>query len=205
MKLFGMFWFLISAVANAHPVAYQGSTGFMGYYSKGMTDVEINHSLRYWFAPAVQMLRFTEGASSPDYFLGKLNFLLFRKNAEDYQANVYVHGGAGYSRLQERSIFHTGVTADAENRRLYSLVEWNILQNSRFTEQRWWKARVGFAPYIANFDGIHSWVILEANQQSTGNTKVEFVPTLRFFYQNLLWEIGSSLSGEVHLNHIIHF
>ena len=205
MKVFGLFLFLVSALANAHPVAYQGSTGLMGYYSAGMTDLEINHSLRYWFAPAVQMLRFKEGASSPDYFLGKLNFLLFRKNAESYQGNIYVHGGAGYSRLQRGSVYHAGFTADVENRRLYSLVEWNILQNSQSTEQRWWKARAGFAPYLADFEGIHSWFILEVNQKSSGNTKVEIVPTLRFFYQNLLWEIGSSLRGEVHVNHIIHF
>jgi hypothetical protein len=201
MRAFFILLFLAAPDAHAHPVAYQGSTGVMGFYSGGMMDFEVNHSLRYWFAPAVQVLRFTENTSKPDYFLGKLNFLAYRKNGEDYQANLYLHAGAG--RSSERGVFHYGVTADAENRRVYFLGQWDSILNSARTERRWWKLRAGFAPYLAGFEGVHSWLILEANQKIPG--RVSLVPTLRFFYQNVLWEIGSSLDGEIHFNHIIHF
>lgn len=205
MKSWIMSLLLMAPVfAHAHPVAYQGSVGFMGYHSKGMTDMELNYSIRHWLAPSVQALRFTEGTAKPDYFLGKLNLLAHRWNGEAYQANIYVHGGAGYSRLSRGSVFHGGVTADIEDRRLYFLAQWDILRNSERTEATFWKARVGFAPYITGFDSLHSWLILEANRKSLGDGRVDLVPTLRFFYQNVLWEVGSSLGGEIHFNYIIH-
>jgi hypothetical protein len=190
--------------AHAHPVAYQGSVGFMGYHSKDMSDTELNYSIRYWLAPSVQVLRFTEGTGRPDYFLGKLNLLAHRWNGEDFQANIYLHGGAGYSRFSRGTVFHGGITADIEDRRLYFLTQWDILRNSRGTEATNWKVRAGFAPYIGSFDALHSWLILEAKRKSMGSGRVDIVPTLRFFYQNVLWEVGSSLSGDINFNYIIH-
>lgn len=189
---------------QAHPTAYQGSWGVMGYHSRGMTDMEMNYSYRYWLAPSVQWLRVSEGTTRPDFFLGKVNLLAKRWNGEDYQANLYLHGGGGYSQLTSRGVYHAGFTADAENRRLYVLGAWDVIRSGGQTELIFWKARAGFAPYLGSFDQIHSWFILEANRKSVGDGKVSFVPTLRFFYQNVLWEAGASLSGEIHLNYIIH-
>ena len=204
LSALGLLLWVPADTALAHPVAYQGSVGFMGYYSAGMMDQEINYSLRHWLAPSVQALRFTEGTSKPDFALGKLNFLVKRWNGYDFQGNLYVHGGGGYSWLSRGSVFHGGATADIENRRLYFLGQWDLLRNSKRTEATFWKVRAGFAPYLTSFEGIHTWLILEANRKSLGDGRVRLVPTLRFFHQNVLWEVGSSLSGEIHLNFIIH-
>jgi len=195
--------------AQAHPVAFQGSTGLMGYYSKEMVELEANYSITYWMAPAVQMLRLKHNTSRPDYLLGKLNFLAFRKNGENYQANIYLHGGGGKNLRADRFVYHYGITADIEDRKLYFLSQLDGIRSSLGSEMHNWKVRMGMAPYIAPFESLHAWLILEINRKNilANNTteRINVVPTLRFFYQNVLWEIGSSLAGEIQFNHIIHF
>lgn len=197
---------LLSQKAEAHPVAFQGSVGIMGYHSADMSEQELNYSFRYWMAPSVQMLRLTKNTSRQDVYLGKMNFLVKRWNGENYQGNIYAHLGGGESRLSGkwRGVGHGGITADIEDRRFYFLTELASVRNSEKNEFSFWKARFGFAPYITGFDGIHTWMILEANRKSIGDKTVQLVPTLRFFYQNVLWEIGYSLKGDMHFNYIIH-
>lgn len=202
----GLLTLLVSSeAARAHPVAFRGSVGVMGYHSKDMTDLELNYSVRHWFAPSVQALRFTEGTNQPDAWLGKANFLLYRRNGEASQLNVYGRLGGGYARLNGGGgAYSAGFTADAENRQLYFLAQADTLRRGSDTLATFWKARVGFAPYVTGFEQLHTWLVLEANQKSLGEKRVNLVPTLRFFYQNVLWEVGSTLSGDLHLNYIIH-
>ena len=197
---------LLIQQAWAHPVAFQGSVGIMGYHSSDMADQELNYSVRHWWAPSVQMMRLKPHTSRQDVFIGKVNFLVKRWNGEAYQANIYAHAGGGRSRLSGawRGVGHGGITADIEDRRFYFLAEANGLRNSSRNEFNFWKARAGFAPYITGFEGIHSWIILEANRKSLGTRAIQLVPTLRFFYQNVLWEFGYSLKGDLHFNYIIH-
>lgn len=205
--LLGVVCFLVSALpAAAHPVAFQGSLGIMGYHSSEFSDNEINYSVRYWMAPSVQTLRFTPGTSRPDMYLGKVNFLLKRWNGLEYQANLYAHVGGGVSRLSgsERGVGHLGALFDIEDRKYYFLAEGNLYRNSDRNEVNWWKVRGGFAPYVTDFDKLHTWFILELNRMSVGERRVNVVPTLRFFYENVLWEAGASLNGDIHLNYIIH-
>lgn len=206
MKLLFCVLFLFAQNALAHPVAYEGSTGIMGYHSKDMSDMELNYSVRYWFAPSIQALRFQEGRARPNVVLGKLNFLAKRWNGENFQANIYLHAGAGNSDLsgRNRTVFHGGFTADIEDRKHYFLTEAGTLRTASGAEVTMWKLRAGFAPYVADFDKLHSWFIVEANRNTYGAGQVEIVPTLRFFYENVLWEIGASLKGTLHLNYIIH-
>lgn len=212
MNLFSLFcagWVGVagySAEAWAHPVAFRGSTGIMAYQSRAVSDWEINHSLTTWFAPSVQRLRFTEGTGRADVHLAKANFLAKRWNGRDHQANLYLQLGAGPSTLSgaRRAAYALGGVADIENRRLYFLTQAMWLRSGVGTEMTEWKVRGGFAPYVVDFEQLHTWLILEAHRKSMGDRRVEIVPYLRFFYQNVLWELGASARGDMHLNFIIH-
>lgn len=206
MRFFAYFALLLPLAAEAHPVAFRGSVGFMGYHSRDMSDSELNYSVRHWFAPSLQLLRVTEGTGRPDIGLLKANFLVKRWNWPEAQGNVYLNAGGGLSRLggKERGVGELGFTFDIEDRRLYFLSSGNWFRSGRGTELSYWKVRGGFAPYVGSFDQLHSWLILELNRKSVGDTSLNVVPTLRFFYQNVLWELGSSLKGDTHFNFIIH-
>jgi hypothetical protein len=51
------------------------------------------------------------------------------------------------------------------------------------------KLRLGFAPYLAEFDELSFWLILE-DRKSTEQSSV--FPILRFYYRNALWEVGGT-------------
>lgn len=197
---------LFGSWAQAHPVAYQGSTGIMSSFSKDMSDFEVNYSWRYWTATSAHIFRYTPGADRPDVALVQENFLLKRWNEEGFQANIYSLTGAGNSRLSGRSraAYFAGAVVDIENRRLYFLTHFTHLRNNVKQELNHAEIRAGFAPYLGNFNDLHTWMILEASHQSVFDTKWRLTPFLRFFYQNVLWEIGSSLKGDIKLNTIIH-
>jgi hypothetical protein len=65
--------------------------------------------------------------------------------------------------------------------------------------------RAGFAPYLAEFNELNAWFILEANHMNKGMSDVEITPLIRLFYKNILIESGSSFKGDVQFNFMVHY
>ncbi len=61
------------------------------------------------------------------------------------------------------------------------------------------RGRIGFAPYLSEANGLHAWLVLQA-EYSTWRPSAEVTPLLRFAYQNLLFESGISLTGKPQIN-----
>jgi hypothetical protein len=198
---------LASGEVRAHPVAYQGSVGLMTEFSRETRMVEMNYSIRHWLAADSRVLWLTPGSDRPDAMLGGMNLLLHRWNGENYQANIYGEFAAGRSRLSgaERGAYYAGVQGDIEDRKYYGLIHVDTLRNSESQETNHYKVRAGFAPYVEEFDAFHTWFILQAERYTHLDSKFEVSPFLRFFYRNVLWEIGSSFKGDLKLNTIMHF
>ena len=202
----GSLLFLFCSELYAHPVSYQGSLGMMGYFSKEMTDIEMNYSAKHWLAFSGRILRITPDTDRPDVTVGGLNLLLKRWNASGFQANIYTQLAAGNSRLsgRNRAAYLTELVGDIEDRHFYFYSHFSHLRNSEKQEMNHMEIRGGFTPYVGKFSDLHTWVILAATKQSIQDTKWRLTPFLRFFYQNVLWEIGSSLQGNIKFNTIIH-
>ena len=100
---------------------------------------------------------------------------------------------------------------DIENRDYYFLFKqlriFNGLGSGAENDLTQTMVRLGFTPYVVNFDGIHSWLILEWQEVrfSKNQSRVEVTPFLRIFYKNLLFELGQSLDGVTKFNYITHF
>ena len=92
---------------------------------------------------------------------------------------------------------------DWESRRYYLDAE---LQAVRLSSQpyNFARFRAGFAPYLADFEQLHSWFILQLERNSTLPGITTVTPLIRLFYQNVLLEAGSSLEGEFNFNFMIH-
>ncbi len=95
--------------------------------------------------------------------------------------------------------------------------------------------RIGFAPYTANMDVLQTWFVVMFQSSGLGtknlkntlltakNRKFQYhrktlklnssaivfdwkiTPLLRFFYKNVLWEIGSSLQNDFYLTLMVHY
>src|SRR5690606_31155240 len=123
----------------------------------------------------------------------------------DYQSNVYLHGGIGFEdqefqKKQTRGAWLLGVEADWETRVLYTSLKFNQFNDFNMTQ-----ARVGFSPVIADFKSLQTWFMIQAMVIDDLNETVMITPMLRFFYHNVLWEVGSSTRGDWMLNLMVHY
>jgi hypothetical protein len=57
-------------------------------------------------------------------------------------------------------------------------------------------ARAGVAPYVANFGALHTWIMVQVENNPKADNPVTVTPLLRFFRGPLLVEIGYTLEDE---------
>ncbi len=200
---------LCSLSLSAHPVSFKDSVGVMGYHASIMSHNQLNYSVKHWFAVGVHHLRRPNLLTNNHATFATTNLLLKRWNGSSYQGNLYAVIGGGQSELSGKP---EGVGVgmfqfDIEDRRYYFLVKHLELHNASQAEFRHSVVRVGIAPYEGDFDDIHSWLILEwQNNDFIGTGPIaDITPFLRIFYRNLLFEIGQSYRGVTRFNYITHF
>jgi len=197
-----------TTVLWAHPVSFEGSKGVMGYHSSIISHNQLNYSFSHRLAAGVHHIRRPEVENASASFVS-LNFLLKRWNNKSSQANIYAVLGLGQSDLNgESEASGLGlIQFDIENREYYFLAKYLQIQNEEQVDLKQSIVRVGLAPYVADYEGIHSWLILEwqtLNFNEAG-TRHDVTPFLRIFYKNLLFEIGQNFDGVSKFNYIVHF
>ena len=201
------FLFFLSFRSSAHPVSYKGALGIMSYNSPRMNEVLLTYSLSPHFAVATTYLR----DSSSEFYIPRTNFLLKRWNNEDSQANVYFSAGAGYEKFNSITygVRLAEVVADWENRKYYTYLEHLYLnrdndQNNLIIAKNYnhTKARIGFAPFLADYNDLNVWLILQTEKHN--GDSIQTTQFLRFFMKNVLWEVGAGFDGSVAFNFMIH-
>lgn len=199
---------LLTTSLHAHPVSYQGSKGIMGYHSPIVSHNQINYSFKHWFAAGVHHIRRPTLDNKYGNF-ASTNFLLKRWNGERLQANIYANIGLGHSKLGDTSkAAGLGlIQFDIEDRDYYFLAKHLQIYNDNRSDFAQTIVRAGISPYVVNYNGIHSWLILELqNADFNGSRDVtDLTPFIRIFYKNFLFEIGQSFDGISKFNYIAHF
>ncbi len=208
-KLFFILFFqCFGNISNAHPTSYEGGFALMSEAHHTGEEVSLIYSPKFWLGTGVVWL------SEDDQYemiSSQVGWLAKRWNLPSAQGNIYLIGGLGYGKLLDLNnsdglTYRLGLQADYETRRVYTFL--------RFVENRFFEkdnlvnndlsAAVGFAPYLANFSELNSWVIFKTNgKQNLENWNYTII--LRFFYKNFLWEIGKSFDGNSHLNFMVRF
>ena len=200
---------LAPAFAMAHPVSFKGSKGVMGFHSPRMTHNQINYSFQYWWAAGVHHLTRPDKKHDKSATVASTNFLLKRWNTNHLQANIYMNLGGGHSELTGKSetAGYGLLQFDIEDRDYYFLAKHSQLVSEKVTDLRQSVVRAGITPYVDGYDGFHTWLILEYSSVEFLQTeKYEMLtPMLRFFYRNILFEIGQSFDGSTQFNYIAHF
>ncbi|MCB0394120.1 MAG: hypothetical protein KDD25_06155, partial [Bdellovibrionales bacterium] len=173
------------------------------------SHVQINHSFQHWWALGFHRFQVASARSDKYAHFLSTNFLLKRWNGDSYQANLYSILGLGETRLVDeyQAGGLGGLQFDIEDRKYYFLAKYMEIRNSKEFEFQETNLRAGLAPYVAGFDSLHSWLILDWSHSGTreGQFRNEVTPTLRMFYRNVLFEIGQSFEGNTKFNFISHF
>lgn len=196
-----------TTIADAMPVAFQGALGVMSYNQPDFTDWQVSYSVTNRIGLGVDGIRDAMGVEQY-YAIPRANFLLHRWNGSDFQANVYVYGGYGMAKresvVQGAGFF--GGEADYETRRLYVAGKASSLMARGFEDSTTYQLRLGVSPYLADFESLQSWLILQATYYTRQSPEqLRIGPVLRFFIKNILWEVGATAKGTWNINFMIHF
>lgn len=182
----------------------------MAGYSEKMSDLLLTYSLSHEMALGVNYLK----EAKSEFYVPRINFLLQRWNYEDSQANIYLSLGTGYEKFENKnySVNLGELVLDWETRKYYTYFQQTYLnrqnnQNSLLANLNYSrsKLRLGVAPYLADFKDLSSWVIAQIDTNTLNTNEVEMSQFLRFYYRNVLWEIGSNLDGKIKFNFMIHY
>lgn len=190
----------------AHPVAFEGAVAVLGDSSEEMLSQQVLYSYRYWGAAGVHALRTTENGQPTDFLVLKNNLLLKRWHQPESQGNIYLGLGYGQEKSadQQFSVAEVDVQADWESRRFYTMALFQkFFRDDSRPAYEYQMQRLGIAPYYGDFEDLSIWLIAERTQ--TLNQTEVWASILRFYFKNVLWEIGSTNQGGMVFNYMVHF
>jgi hypothetical protein len=196
--MFLLAFMAIPGVLLANPVIYQDGKMLDIITDSKSTDIQLFYSLTSRMSAGY---RYVSQVSEPDpVHLIQGNFLVNRWNEPDSQANIYVMAGFG---TQSQSLAgYVGAETDWENRVYYIAASSEQFLGKSSSNKS--VLRMGFAPYVAEYDELHTWLILQATQMTGSPTSQWIVPIIRLFKDNILVELGTN--GSFHTGTFrIHF
>lgn len=182
---------LAAAPAEARPVSYPG----------GWTAMQQNNgdysSLHLHYSPTFQdsIGLYSERNWAEDWhFTGlQYNRLIKRWNETGSQANLYFKAGVGqvdqFGPGDVDLAGFVGIGADWETRRWFTSYEARAYDLS-FDQSFRLSARIGVAPYIGDYGDLHTWLMLQVENQPESETPTTVTPLVRFFYDVQLLELG---------------
>ncbi|MBY0413222.1 MAG: hypothetical protein K2Q18_03610 [Bdellovibrionales bacterium] len=212
-KGFGAFlivWTVLLGVkVEAHPVAFAGSYSIMTWNNKDSSEWMFVHSITSRYSLAARYTRMDTKDGERTFYLPEMSFLLKRWNELDSQANIYLTLGHGVEKEESTFKNTTAATleADWESRKYYVSFKEDVLVSYKDKSKSMFQTRVraGFAPYLANFNELNAWFILQADHSNKGMDEVTLTPLVRLFYRNILTEMGASSRGDLQFNFMVHF
>lgn len=191
--------------AEARPVSFPDS--WMVMAMNGPAD----HSLTAIYSPTVDYalgVR-TDYAREDEVWMHSLTYnrLLKRWNAPDSQGNLFLQTGAGGAEGngETSAAAWGGIEADWETRRVYVSYENRLVYAGDVTKNFTHKARVGVAPYVAGYDDLHTWLMVQVDHRPEDRDNVVVTPFVRLFNTVALGEFGISNKKDVMLNLTLQF
>jgi hypothetical protein len=137
----------------------------------------------------------------------QLNTLLKRWNLPDGQGNIFAITGAGEARQGSRNEPTAWLTlmGDYETRRVYFSYESRFMYARDIEKSAWQRAYAGFAPYLADYEQLNTWLLLRVDHHPAKNDHLIVTPVIRFFYKTIWLEAGYSSNNHVMVNWTVQF
>lgn len=186
--------------AQARPVSWPGGWMLMATNNLDSNAVQLNYSVTNRYALGIQHEYLRDAKINMDTVT--IDNLLKRWNLPGSQANLFLKSGIGiaYGSDETDPALYTGLEADWENRRFFTLYENRFFwadDTEKFINHT---ARIGIAPYIGDYGDLHTWLMLQANYDAGKNDTFSLTPMVRLFKGNTLVEAGYNLDGGILFN-----
>ncbi|WP_374080001.1 hypothetical protein [Bdellovibrio bacteriovorus] len=192
--------------ANAHPVSFQGATSLMSYNKEKENELLLTYSFDRSWAAGLSYFKMED----IEYTIPRINFLAKRWNNDDSQGNIYLSAGYGTERSfdENKGVTFGSVEADWESRKYYTSIQYNkfFRQDSDAvdrTDYEHTKGRLGVAPYLAEFNELNTWLIVQFDK--VNDKPIETTQFIRLFYKNAMIELGAAFGGGWAFNYMVHF
>lgn len=198
----------LAPLAWANPVSFKGGYGVMPAYNHDWADLQLNYSVTNRYSVGVSGFYRDGKESSSTFGIGQFNYLLKRWNELDSQANVNLSVGFGGRDDSERNgalAGYAALEADYETRRFYSQLSAETLQSEGAVHFDRYRARIGVTPYVAPFDSLQTWLVLQVDEMPQMSEGTRITPLIRLFIDNVALECGVSLEGTPFLGGAAHF
>lgn len=208
-KILSLFLVFLMSYSNnlmAHTVSFKGAHALNFSNSDEMSMWTYNYSRTPKNSLGANYYRFDLSGKSERFYFLETNFLLKRWNKLSSQGNLYLSLGQGISETKTQHHSDVAIEADWETRKYYTAFKTQGILNHKDSSKNiyYTKYRVGFAPYLAEFDQINTWIILETKYVNKMKEEFSITPFVRLFYQNFLMEIGISNKGNSEFNFMVH-
>lgn len=193
--------------ARAHPVSFVGSTVVWTSNQPQQSRLHLNFTSQPWLAFGMTYDRIDQPEGTANIAYPQVNVLAQRWNLSEAQANIYFTGGLGYGDFRNRTRLagEVSLTLDYETRSEFVMLmaeRVHLLESRDFDHVM---LKTGLAPYLADYGELQNWLMLEIDWRPYQEEPWMVTPLFRFFYRNVLWELGSSLRGDWMLNLMVHF
>ncbi len=192
--------------ALAKPLSYPGGTMIMQENDETGHMLSIDHTITPKYAVALYAKHETSG---DDFTTAgpQVNTLIKRWNLPDGQGNIFNMSGIGIAHDGDDNEFAawTGFLADYETRRVFISYEPRFQYAGDIDQSFSHRGRVGFAPYLANYDDLNTWLMVQAEHHPEEEDNVVVTPLVRLFYKTTLVEAGYSSNDHLMFNWQLQF
>lgn len=203
--IFASLIFISSLSLQAHPVIYKDGWVYDGFFMPNMNIQRVSYTLESNFALESNTTYLKNFQNYRDYAFG-FNYLFKRWFLKKSQGNIYgmVHGGYYAHDFDEGIVGHATLMGDWESREVYTAAKAKLIYLDNENELWKYSYRIGLAPYVAGMDTLQTWIVLQFDYFKANSRNILVTPLLRFFYKNVLWEIGANTRSQYYLNLMVH-
>ncbi len=197
---------LATVGAEAKPLSYVGGTMVMVENDETGSTAAVDYTFDPRFAAGLFVKR-EIGGNTFTMIGPQFNILVKRWNLPDGQGNIFSMTGVGtvVDSGTPRFAAWTNVLADYETRRIFTSYEVRFMHARAVENSIWQRARVGMAPYLANYNDLNTWLMVQVDHHPAKNYTTTVTPLVRFFYKTLLVEAGYSTRGTAMFNLVRQF
>lgn len=200
-----------ATTAHSRPVSFVGGKTIIVNHDEKETSSLVHYTLTPKTSIGLKTIFRDDFRSTIDAI--EINHLLHRDNGENHQANFYLKSGIGLASLNIGGfrnsidpVGYVGFATDWEDRKFFVSYENKYEAISGNGSDFSQSARVGFAPYVAEYGELHTWLMLELNHHpddQQGDFTIR--PLVRFFKGVHLLEVGMNDRMEAMVNWIGRF